>query len=125
MSQFDVLSLNFPTPPPGDRAELNVIIDNPEHYQLAEDPTHTVPNDVEIVSPGQTPTSEFWVLSDHFHLTITMEEGNGSNPFTVDNTGYYSTGETSKSLDIIVAEKGKDNKKKTRKVRRGIAIVFD
>ena len=125
MAQFNVLSLEFPLPQSDDdRAELRVIIDNPQNMKLAEDPQHgNLPDNVEVVAEGGTPSQEFWVYEDDYHLTITLEPGSGSDPLQVSNTGFYNQGDNPKYVDIIVAEKTPDDKKKAREVRRRGVIL--
>lgn len=124
MAQFDILELVFDLPASDDqRAELKLILDNPDGMKVDEIQQNSVPADVEVVAPGQVPTEEFWVSSNHYHLTVTLSAGTGVNPLEVTGTGFYNTGDPVKPLDIVVAEKDKDGKKKTRKVRRDIVYV--
>lgn len=126
MSQFQILSLQFNFDSTGEQStELSVIVDNPDEMQLSGAPEHNVPDDVEIVAPGQTPTQEYWVYANHHHLTITLEPGSGGNPLEVLNTAYYNQGADPKPLDIVIAEKKGDGKKKTRKIRREGVILSD
>lgn len=126
MAQFDLLSLQFNLNPSGSQpTELTAIVDNPSSMQVYGAPEHIVPEDVEVVQPGQQPTQDLWVYSNHHHLTITLEPGVGANPLEVANTGYFNQGDNEKPLDVIVAEKTSDNKKKTRKIRRDGVILSD
>ncbi|WP_417602123.1 hypothetical protein [Owenweeksia hongkongensis] len=126
MAQFDLLSLQFNFDSSGEAStELTVVIDNPSNMQLDGAPELSVPEDVEIVAPGQLPTQEFWVYADHYHLTITLESGGSSNPLEVNNTGYFNQGDNPKALDVIVAEKTAEGKKKTRKIRRDGVILSE
>lgn len=124
MAQFDILSVEFQLPTSGgEAAQLSVTIDNPQNMELDESTVHSVPDDVELVPEGQSPTQAFWVYQNHYHLTITLKEGSGSNPLHISNTEYFNFGpEPNKFLDIVSAEK-KDGKKKTRKVRRKVVGV--
>ena len=124
MAQFDILSLQFNINSSDEQpTELTVVIDNPNSMELSGSPEHIVPEDVEVVAQGQSPTQEFWVYADHYHLTITLEAGSGLNPLVTGTTGYYNQGADPKPLDIIVTEKVSDNKKKTRKIRREGVIL--
>lgn len=126
MSQFQILSLQFNFDSTSEQStELSVIVDNPDEMQLSGVPEHSVPDDVEIVAPDQTPTQEFWVYANHHHLTITLELGAGDNLLEVLNTAYYNQGSDPKPLDIVIAEKKGDGKKKTRKIRRDGLILSD
>ncbi len=124
MAQFDVLSAQF-IYNLDEIVPVTIVIDNPAQMILNQPPAaNSVPSDVEIVQPGEQPTSQFWVHADNFHLTIILKSSSsGANPLEVSNNPFYNDGESSKFLDIIIAEKDGD-KTKTRKIRRGSLIVM-
>jgi hypothetical protein len=115
MAQFDIISTQFAGP--SEPEELQVNIDNPDEMALHEDPSHNVPDNVEIVPPGGTPSEELWVHQENYHLTITLGEDGGDNPMVVSDTGYYDGTEDLKYVDVVVAEYA-NGKKRGRKVRR-------
>ncbi len=126
MTQFDILSLEFNFTSDDDTAsQLCVTIDNPDNMGLLEPSEHgAVPDNVEIVAAGQQPTQDLWVYADHHHLTITLDGSGESTPIEVTNTGYFNEGGDLKYVDIIVADKTPDKKKKkARKIRRQGVIV--
>ena len=125
MAQFDVLSVEFDFSEVGENqtAELRVTIDNPQNMELDGAATHDVPSDVEQVPSGQSPSQQFWVHQNNYHLTITLKTGSGTNPLVLSSTDYYNFGpEPNKLLDIVTAEKN-DNEKKTRTIRRNVSGV--
>jgi hypothetical protein len=124
MAQFDILSYEFPSAPPGTVTELVVTVDNPENMQ-EDEAIHSVLPDVEIVPEGSSPTQSLWVHANSCYLTIVLVQGNAPSPLSITNTEYFNQGSgAGKYVDILVAEKGDDGKKKTRKIRRMATIVF-
>ncbi len=115
MAQFEVLSVQFNNE--SEPHQLEVSVDNPEGMNLYTDPSHNVPSDVQVVALGNSPTEQFWVYEDSYHLTIVLGDSGGDNPLVVANTNYYEPGEDPKFVDIVVAEETATGTK-TRNIRR-------
>lgn len=120
MAQFDILSIQFSGA--GEPQQLMLTIDNPLGLNLAFDPQHNVPSDVQQVPPGGEPSQDLWVYSENYHLTVSMSADGGDNPLVVTNTGYFDGTADQKYLDIVIAEV-EDEVVFGKEVRRRTMIV--
>ena len=119
MAQYEVLSWSFN--PTGSGEELQVNIDNPEAKSLLST-NHEVPEGVELVPTGGSPTQELWVWEENYHLTIILEDGSGADPLAVTDTEYYEADQNGRFVDVIVVFRdGNDDDPKN--VRRKTVVV--